>query len=86
MRRRVVVNEQEYIVRVDELAYDIHMCLLTGLPVNVLHESELMALIEPANLSIMQMCPNLYALTRYFLDNGIDDAWNIGNMLVGIPR
>lgn len=80
------MNEQEYIARVDELAYDIYMCLLTGLPVNVFHESELMTLIEPADLSIMQVCPNLYNLTQYFLDNGIGEAWNIGNCLVGMPR
>lgn len=67
---------------IDELAYDILMSLKTGLVVNVVNEYKLCSYIEGCDLSIMRHCPNLRELTEYFLDNGIDGAWNIGNMLL----
>lgn len=76
---------QEIADEINELAYDILMCLRTGLPVNTINEYKLSCLLDDCDvdLSIMQCCPHLRELTEYFLDNGIDGAWNIGNMLIG---
>lgn len=69
--------------RIDELAYDIVMCLRCGMPVNVLHEYELLAMLDNGSLDLVNICPHLRELTEYFLDNGIEDAWNVGNALIG---
>lgn len=74
---------QDMLDEMDELAYDVLMCLRTGIVVSVASEYRLCAYLEGYDLSVMQHCPNLRELTEYFLAHGIDGAWNIGNMLIG---
>lgn len=74
---------EEELHEIDELSYDIVMCLRTGLPVNTVNEYKLVCLLEDADLSLACSCPNLRELIEYFLDNGIDGAWNLGNMILG---
>ena len=61
------------------------MCLQTGMPVDVTNEWKLVDMLDGGNLDIMYESENLRRLTEYFLDNGYDRAWNIGNMLIGTP-
>ena len=75
----------EILERIDELAYDIRMSLETGLPVNVLHENELMMLLEEMEESNVFATEELRNLTEFLLDYDGDDAWNIKNMLCGDP-
>ena len=76
--------EEEILERIDELAYDIRMSLETGLPVNVLHENELMMLLEETDSNVL-MAEELRSLAEFLLDYDGDEAWNIKNMLVGDP-
>lgn len=73
----------EELAEVDELSYDVLMCLRTGMPVNAINEYKLSCLLDGGDLSIIRLCPHLGELVEYFFDNGIDRAWNVGNMLVG---
>lgn len=72
----------EELAAIDELSYDILMSLRTGLPVSTINEYKLMCLLEDGDLSVTHRCPNLFDLIEYFLDNGTDRAWNLGNMLI----
>lgn len=74
----------EELAEVDELSYDVLMCLRTGMPVNAINEYKLSCLLDDGDLSLIRSCSHLGELVEYFLDNGIDRAWNVGNMLVGL--
>ena len=78
--------DEEIFDRIEELAYDILMSLETGLPVSILHENELMMLLEEYEGEIGVMStPTLTELTEFLLDYDGDQAWNISNMLIGPP-
>lgn len=79
------MTDSNFLKTIDDLAYDILMCLKTDMPVDVANEWKLVDMLDGGNLDIMYESKNLRLLTEYFLDNGYDQAWNIGNMLVGVP-
>lgn len=79
------MTDSNFLKTIDDLAYDILMCLKTDMPVDVANEWKLVNMLDGGNLDIMYESKNLRLLTEYFLDNGYDQAWNIGNMLVGVP-
>ena len=78
--------DEETYKRIEELSYDIKMSLQTGLPVNVLHENELMMLLEEGEecFGIVDI-PAVAELADFLLDYDGDQGWNIKNMLVGPP-
>lgn len=79
------MTDSDFLKAIDDLAYDILMCLKTDMPVDVANEWKLVDMLDGGNLDIMYESKNLRLLTEYFIDNGYDRAWNIGNTLVGAP-
>lgn len=69
---------------VNNLSYSIRMSCQTGVPVNRTQEAQLVALVDDCGVSLSES-QELKKLTQYFLDHGYDDAWNIGNLLIGPP-
>lgn len=74
---------EQVLSEIDDLSYDILMCLRTGLPVSTINEYKLSSYLDGADMSVFSVAPHLRELSEYFLDNGIDGAWNIGNLLIG---